>query len=311
MSGTQTGTQLVMPAAPPRRFPFNKIRRSDTAARSIARSGLPWLAILVIALLVVLAVVGPFLSPYGQNEGDLSTRLVSPFSSDANGGYHLLGTDALGRDTATRLLYGARVSLVVGVVGVALACGIGTLIGLLSGVLGRGVDTVLMRATDIALSIPGLLVAILIASVFRPSIITVFCAVGVLLWPTYARLIRGEVLVLKNADFVDLARVAGCSTRTIVLRHMLPNVVPSIIVLATLQIGTAIILEASISFLGVGLPPDQASWGSMVDAGRQYLSTAWWLTAIPGFCIFIAVISFNALGDWARVRFDPRLEGPR
>jgi peptide/nickel transport system permease protein len=278
--------------------------------RGRRRRGLPLLPGLLIAALVLFAVFGPMLIPYGETQGSLSARLLPPFGS-AGGHLHLLGTDQLGRDTLVRLAYGARVSLLVGVVGVLVACLIGTTIGLLAGIGRKWVDSVLMRGTDVALSIPGLLVAILLASVFRPSLITIFVTVGLLLWPTYARLIRGEVLVLRNADFVALARVAGCSTPTIVARHLLPNVLPSMIVLATLQIGVAIVLEASISFLGVGLPPDQASWGSMIDQGRPYLQSAWWLTALPGLFIFLAVVSFNALGDWARVRFDPRLDGPR
>ncbi|MEV8514272.1 ABC transporter permease [Dactylosporangium sp. NPDC051484] len=280
-------------------------------SRRPGRRVLPWLPMAVIALLTVFAVVGPWLIPYGESQGSLPGRLAPPFRTGGDGAFHLLGTDQLGRDIFVRLAYGARVSLLVGVVGVALACLIGTMVGLLAGILNKSVDAALMRGTDVALSIPGLLIAILLASIFTPSIVTVFVSVGLLLWPTYARLIRGEVLVLKNSDFVALARVAGCSTWKIIVRHLLPNVLPSIIVLATLQIGAAVVLEASISFLGVGLPPNKASWGSMIDQGRQYMSTSWWLTAIPGLFIFLAVMSFNALGDWARVRFDPRLEGRR
>ena len=276
--------------------------------RKFQWSSLPWWSIIAIAALVLIAVFGPMISPYGENQGSLQGRLVPPLGLAPDGSFHLLGTDGLGRDTATRIAYGARVSLVVGVVGVLIASVIGVLIGLVAGMFGKVTDSVLMRFTDIALSIPGLLVAILLATVFPPSIFTVFVAIGLLLWPTYARLIRGEVLVLRNSDFVALSKVAGASKGTIMIRHLLPNVIPSIIVLATMQIGTAIILEASISFLGVGLPPDQASWGSMIDAGRQYIGTAWWLTAIPGAAIFIAVLSFNSLGDWTRIRFDPRLE---
>jgi peptide/nickel transport system permease protein len=274
-------------------------------------SRFPWLASIVILLIVLIAVFGPMLSRYGQFDGDLSTRLVPPLGRDAHGGYHVLGTDDLGRDVATRLMYGARVSLLVSLVGVALACVIGTAVGLLSGVFGFVLDTVLMRLTDVALSIPGLLLAVLIASVFRPSLFTVFCAVGLLLWPTYARLIRGEVLVLKTASFVDMARVSGCSTLKVLFRHLLPNVAPSMMVLATLQIGAAIIIEASISFLGVGLPPNEATWGSMINAGRVYLNSKWGLCVFPGLCIFLAVTSFNAIGDWARIRFDPRLKAER
>ena len=267
----------------------------------------PLLPALVVGLIVLVALVGPILSPYGETEGSLARRLVPPLSEDSQGRYHLLGTDSFGRDIATRIAYGARVSLVVGVVGVALACAFGSLVGIAAGTIGRFADSFLMRFVDVALSIPGLLVAILLAAVFTPSIYTVFAVIGLLLWPTYARLVRGEVLALRETDYVALARVSGCSTATIARRHILPNVVPSITVLATLHIGVAIIAEAAISFLGVGLPATQASWGGMVSEGRGVMTTAWWLTVFPGVAIFLAVLSFNRLGDWARVRFDPRL----
>lgn len=286
-------------------------RRRLRRRRQSRSRGFPWYTLVAVASLALFALLGPILIPYGESQGSLSGRLVAPFGTTPDGALHVLGTDQLGRDTLVRLAYGARVSLLVGVIGVALACLLGTTVGLVAGILNKSIDSMLMRFTDVALSIPGLLVAILLASIFRPSIVTVFVTVGLLLWPTYARLIRGEVLVLKSSDFVALARVAGCSTLKIITRHLLPNVLPSVIVLATLQIGTAIVLEASISFLGVGLPPDQASWGSMIDQGRQYISTAWWLATLPGLFIFIAVMNFNAFGDWARVRFDPRLDGSR
>jgi len=305
-------TADVVSAVPPKTTVFSMPFRARRRARSISRNrGFPWVAAAFIVLLIAGAIFVPLLSPYAEAQGSLADRLIAPFGTSSTGHYFLLGSDQQGRDTFTRLFYGARVSLIVGVVGVLLAAVFGTILGLVSGTFGIVVDSLLMRVTDVALSIPGLLVAILLASILRPSIVTIFIVIGLLLWPSFARLIRAEVLALKTSDFVSLSRVAGSSTVTIMRRHLLPNVMPSVIVLATLQIGVAIIMEASISFLGVGLSPDKASWGSMVNEGRQLMTTSWWLTVIPGATILLTVLSFNTIGDWARVRFDPRLGDAR
>jgi peptide/nickel transport system permease protein len=265
----------------------------------------------LIVLIVLIAIFGPMLSPFGQATGTLTDRLVPIFGHDPNGHFHLLGTDDFGRDEATRLAYGARIALTVGVVGTLISSLVGTTIGIVSGLLGGPVDAFFSRLVDFSLSIPGLLMAILVVAVLGPSLVTIFVAVGILLWPSYARQVRSEVLILRERDFVAAARVAGCSSWTIARRHALPNVVPSVTVLATLQVGTAIIIEASLSFLGVGLPPTTASWGNMISDGLNEIGVAWWLAVLPGICIFITVWSFNMLGDWVRVRFDPRLREAR
>jgi peptide/nickel transport system permease protein len=281
-------------------------QRAAQRRRTSARPPYLWLGI--IAFVILLAVIFPIVSPYGQNTGSLSNLLVAPLHRDPSGQYHLLGTDASGRDIATRLAYGMRVSLIVGVVGTLLAAAVGSAAGLIAAAFGSAADALVMRLADIALSIPGVLVAILVATVTRPSLLTIFFVVGFLLWPQFARVVRAEALALRENDYVKYARVAGASRLTIARRHLLPNVVPTMLVLITLNVGTAILLEAAISFLGVGLPPGDATLGAMINDGRGYLGQ-WWLSVLPGLAIFLIVISLNMIGDWVRVRFDPRLKG--
>jgi peptide/nickel transport system permease protein len=282
------------------------------AGRSRLRRRFPPVVPSILILLIILvAIFGPILSPYGQASGTLTTRLIPVFGHDPTGHFHLLGTDDFGRDEATRLAYGARIALTVGVVGTLISSVIGTFIGILSGLFGGPVDAFFSRLVDFSLSIPGLLLAILVVAVLGPSLTAIFVAIGILLWPSYARQVRSEVLSLRERDYVAAARVAGCSWWTIARRHIFPNVLPSVTVLATLQVGTAIIIEASLSFLGVGLPPTTASWGNMISDGLNEIGVAWWLAVMPGICIFITVLSFNMIGDWIRVRFDPRLSEVR
>jgi len=220
---------------------------------------------------------------------------------------HVLGTDRLGRDTLSRLMYGAQISLSVSLVGILLTGAVGASIGLLAGFWGAWVDTICMRLVDISLSLPGILMAVLLSVVFKPSFTNVVIVVIFLLWPSYARLVRGETLSLKQQEFISLARVAGCSSLTIMCRHLLPNLAPSILVLATLQVGFVIVLEASLSFIGVGIPPPTPSWGVMVADGRGLIEQAWWISILPGLAILVTVISLNILGDWVRDRLDPKL----
>jgi peptide/nickel transport system permease protein len=195
----------------------------------------------------------------------------------------------------------------VSVLGILLTGTVGAFIGLLAGFVGEWVDTICMRLVDISLSLPGILMAVLLSVVFKPSFTNVVIVVIFLLWPSYARLVRGETLSLKQQEFVALARVAGCSSLTIMFRHILPNLAPSILVLGTLQVGFVIVLEASLSFIGVGIPPPTPSWGVMVADGRGLIEQAWWISILPGLAILVTVISLNILGDWVRDRLDPKL----
>jgi len=220
----------------------------------------------------------------------------------------LLGSDHLGRDVLSRLIFGARVSIVVGFTAVLVAGVLGTGLGILSGYLGGWVDQVIMRLTDAWLALPALTFAIFLAAVVGPSEMNIVIILGSVYWTRYARVIRGEVLSLKERDFVRLAIVAGCSKRTIMKRHILPNVLNSAIVLGTLMLGVVVVTEAALSFLGVGVPPPKPAWGLMLADGKKGMMAGyWWLTVLPGCCIMFMVLSANLLGDWLRVKLDPQL----
>jgi peptide/nickel transport system permease protein len=267
----------------------------------------PLVPLAIVSALLLCAILAPWLSPHSPLEGSLGQRLAPPIGMEGAKAGHYLGTDRHGRDTLSRLVHGARISLAVSVVGIALTGAVGGFIGLVAGFLGGWVDTLLMRLVDISLSLPGILIAVLLAVVFEPSFTNVIIVVVFLLWPSYARLVRGETLGIKQQDFVALARIAGCSRLTIMFRHIVPNLMPSVLVLATLHVGYVIVLEAALSFLGVGIPPPTPSWGVMVSDGRGLIEQAWWISILPGVAILATVLSLNILGDWVRDRLDPKL----
>ena len=277
------------------------------AARRRDRRWPPAIPLAIVLALVICAMFAPLLAPQSPVDGSLGERLIPPLGMEGARPGHPLGTDRLGRDTLSRLVYGARISLSVSIVGIVLTGTLGGFIGLLAGFLGGWVDTLLMRVVDISLSLPGILIAVLLSVVFEPSFTNVIIVVVFLLWPSYARLVRGETLGLKQQEFVALARIAGCSNLTIMLRHIVPNLIPSILVLATLHVGYVIVLEAALSFLGVGIPPPTPSWGVMVADGRGLIEQAWWVSILPGIAILVTVLSLNILGDWVRDRLDPKL----
>jgi peptide/nickel transport system permease protein len=260
-----------------------------------------WLAALTLGVILVAAVFADTLAPYGASEQDITKRLRPP------GREHVLGTDEVGRDILSRLVHGARVSLLVGVIAVAVSCPIGVLVGLLAGYFGRRTDDVLMRITDIQLAIPTILLAIAVVAVLGPGVRNVIITLTVTGWTLYARLVRGEALGVKARDFVVAARAAGAGDARIMFRHVLPNVLTPVIVVAVFAVANMIILEATLSFLGLGVEPTVVTWGRMLNAGRLYLSTAWWLTAFPGLAIFVTVLAVNLLGDHLRDWLDPRL----
>jgi peptide/nickel transport system permease protein len=283
-------------------------------ARSPRRSTLSHFADVPIVPLVILfgiALVAIFanqLAPHNPEIGSLSARFKPPFWQAGGSTKFLLGTDQLGRDVLSRLIFGARISMIVGFTAVIFAGTIGTILGIVSGYLGGWVDQVVMRLTDTWLALPALTFAIFLAAIVGPSMWNIVIILGITYWTRYARVIRGEVLSLKEREFVRLAIVAGCSKWTIMRRHILPNVINSAIVLGTLMLGVVIIAEATLSFLGVGVPPPEPAWGLMLSDGKQGLMVGyWWLTVFPGICIMLLVLSANILGDWLRVKLDPQL----
>src|SRR3954447_8060262 len=270
--------------------------------------GFPLIPAVILAGVAFVAIFANVLAPHNPEVGSLAARFKPPFWQTGGTAEYLLGTDQLGRDVLSRLIFGARVSMVVGFTAVIFAGVVGTTLGIISGYLGGWVDQVIMRVTDAWLALPALTFAIFLAAIVGPSEMNIVIILALVYWTRYARIVRGEVLSLKEREFVRLAIVAGCSKRTIMWRHILPNVVNSAIVLASLMLGVVIIAEASLSFLGVGVPPPQPAWGVMLSDGKQGLMVGyWWLTVLPGCCIMLMVLSTNLLGDWLRVKLDPQL----
>jgi peptide/nickel transport system permease protein len=292
-------TQAETIALPPR-FRWRRV--------SLRLGGFPLIPTLILVSVGLVAIFANVLAPHNPEVGSLAVRFRPPFWQTGGSTQYLLGTDQLGRDVLSRLIFGARVSMIVGFTAVIFAGVIGTGLGIISGYLGGWVDQVIMRLTDTWLALPALTFAIFLAAIVGPSMWNIVIILGITYWTRYARVIRGEVLSLKEREFVRLAIVAGCSKRTIMLRHILPNVINSAIVLGTLMLGVVIITEATLSFLGVGVPPPQPAWGLMLSDGKQGLMVGrWWLTIFPGCCIMLMVLSANLLGDWLRVKLDPQL----
>ncbi len=272
---------------------------------------------ILLLVLVLPAILADWIAPHDPVQGSLSERLAPPFWVQAEGeGIYatpggstkfILGTDKQGRDILTRIIYGARISLTVAAISIFLAGLIGTTLGLMAGYFGGNIDHLVMRAVDICLSMPAILFALVLAVVLGPSFQTVIIVIVSIFWSRYARLVRGETLGIKSQDFVARARVAGASNFRIISRHVFPNVVNTIIVLATLEVGQVILLESTLSFLGAGLPRPTPAWGLMIANGRELLVTAWWVAAWPGVAILLSVLSMNLLGDWLRDRLDPKL----
>ena len=282
----------------------------DDAARPRSRGDLarmPWVSLAIIMVMVLAALAAPLVAPHSPTEQSLPDKLVPPAWEAAGSRNHLLGTDVLGRDVLSRLIYGARVSLIVAGVALLAGGGIGLMVGIVSGYLGGRVDSFLMRVVDATLTFPTILIALLLAVSLGQGLRTIAIAITVLIWARFARVVRGEVLAVKARDFVALARVHGCSHARIMIVHIVPNVLNTFMVLLTLHIGFVIIVEASLSFLGAGIPPPTPSWGQMVADGRSHIASAWWLSVVPGAAIMLVVLAFNLFGDWLRDWLDPRL----
>jgi peptide/nickel transport system permease protein len=257
--------------------------------------------------MIIVAVFAPFFAPYDPEAGTLYEQFIPLSWMEGGDSAHFLGTDYFGRDILTRLIYGARVSLSIAAVCVVIAGGVGTAVGLISGYFGGWVDIVIMRVVDSVLSFPVILIAILLAVTLGPSYQNIILIIALFAWPRYARQIRGEVLSIREQEYVALAKVAGCSPWRMMWKHIFPNTVPTLLVLTTFQIGHVIMYESFLSFLGVGIPPPTPTWGAMTSEGRDYIGTYWWLSALPGLAILITILSSNLLGDWIRDRLDPRL----
>ena len=282
--------------------------RAPSRLAAIRLGDFPIIPALILLGIAFVAIFANLLAPHNPEVGSLTARFRPPFWQTGGSTKYLLGTDQLGRDVLSRLIFGARVSVVVGFTAVIFAGVVGTAFGILSGYLGGWVDQVVMRVTDTWLALPPLMFAIFLAAIVGPSMWNIVIILGVTYWTRYARVIRGEVLSLKEREFVRLAIVAGCSKWTIMRRHILPNIINSAIVLGTLMLGVVIITEATLSFLGVGVPPPEPAWGLMLSDGKQGLMVGrWWLTVLPGLCIMLMVLSANLLGDWLRVKLDPQL----
>ena len=299
---TDLTVTAAVAAAPP---DFVSVGRRWT---SVARQW-PALPLAILVPFVLVALFADYIAPYDPTEPIPGAKIFEPPFWMPGGSIHaLLGTDFQSRDVLSRLIFGARVSLIVGVAGTIVAGSIGTGFGILAGYLGGWVDQVIMRVTDAWLALPGLVFAIFLATMVGPSMWNIVIILGLVFWTRYARVIRGEVLSLREREYVKLAEIAGASRTRVILRHILPNVMNSTMVLASLTIGVVIIAEASLSFLGVGVPPPEPAWGSMLADGRSMLMVGdWWLTVFPGLGILLVVLATQLLGDWLRVRLDPQL----
>jgi len=308
---------------------FNDVRGIDTAPslpRRLIRllRELPAIPTLLLGLLLVVAVFAPVLAPHSPLDPVTPTReqcvahfgtadcpyvdSLPPFWSEGGSLTTPLGTDFLGRDVLSRLMYGARLSLIVALTGTVVAGALGTLLGILAGYMGRWWEQIIMRITDAWLTLPSLVFAILLSSVRGPGLWNVVVILALVFWSRYSRAVRGEVLALRERDFVRLAEINGVSKTRIIFRHLLPNVMNTVMVLFSLQVGVAVIIEASLSFLGVGVPPPEPSWGLMMSQERDALMEGqWWPAIFPGLCITMLVLSANMFGDWLRVRLDPQL----
>jgi len=283
-------------------------RRRTPLLRQLVRSPKALIGAIMLLVIVLAAILAPWIVPHDPTAQDITSTLLPPaWMANGNGSY-LLGTDVLGRDILSRTIYGARASLLIGAVSVLIASVIGVTIGVIGGFFGGWVEDVMLRIADMQLAIPYILLAILLSAVIGPSVLTVIIVLGITRWVVYARITRGEVLSLKERDFVRAAVGLGARRSRIILRHLLPNLISAILVVATIEVSLVILAEASLSFLGLGVQPPTPTWGTMLGDGRDYLATAWWLSVFPGVALMLAILSLNMLGDWLRDTLDPGLK---
>lgn len=274
--------------------------------RTVLRTKLGVVAIAVLVLMVLVAVFAPLLAPYDPNAQDLLVRLRPPAWTAGGDANHLLGTDQLGRDILSRLIYGSRVSLLVGACAAVLAGVVGAVIGLVAGFFGGWTDRILMRLADIQLAFPSILLALAIVGFLGSGLWYVVLVLGFTGWVSYARVVRSEVLSLRTRDFVTEARAIGVRGATIIRRHLVPNVVAPLATIGTLHVAAAIVAEASLSYLGLGVPKQTVTWGAMLSDGQLYLGTSWWVAVFPGIALMITTLSVNITGDVLRDVADPK-----
>jgi len=292
-------------AVPATRAPWYTPSRIRGFAREVRRFPIIPGAIL-LAVLVLPTMFAPLIAPHHPLEGQLSERLTPPVWQEGGSWTNLLGTDKQGRDILSRILHGAKYVVIVSGIVIAVSGFVGVSLGLIAGYFGGRLDILIMRSVDVALAIPTILLALAIVTTRGPSFGVVIFVICVILWSRYARQVRGEVLAIRTLDFIARAQVAGASDFRIIVRHVFPNVMNTILVLATLQVGFVILLEAGLSFLGAGIPRPTPAWGLMVAEGRELVVTAWWVAFFPGLAILLTVLSLNLLGDWLRDRLDPK-----
>jgi peptide/nickel transport system permease protein len=267
----------------------------------------PVIPVILLLPILIFGLFGEFIYPHNPTEMSLENTLLPPSFVHGGNPAYFLGTDKLGRDLLSRLIQGARASLLVSLCGVFLAGIIGVTLGMLAGYFKGKLDMIIMRIVDTWMSIPGILLFILLAAVMKPGIGTIIISITVVFWVAYARIVRGDVMSAAQREYVTLAKVTGCSNFRILTKHILPNIINTVVVVATLQVGMAILMEAAITFLGLGIQPPDTAWGLIIADGRSYMTTAWWIPTFAGLCIVFTVLGVNLLGDWLRDKLDPRL----
>lgn len=276
--------------------------------KRLLRSKTGMIGLVIVVGVVLMAIMAPLLTDHDPAKTDVINRLIPPFWLEGGNTEFLLGTDNLGRDILSRIIYGSRISLLIGVSAVLLAGAIGMALGLIAGYYGKFWDFIIMRTVDSLLAIPNILFMLIILAVMGPSLITLILVLGGTSWVVYARMVRSETLSIKERDYVRSAKAIGAKDFRIIMKYILPNVISSFIVIATLNVATTIILEASLSFLGLGIQPPDVSWGLMLSDGREYIATSWWVATFPGIAITVTVLGVIFLGDWLRDVLDPKIK---
>ncbi|WP_026699556.1 ABC transporter permease [Salibacterium aidingense] len=290
-------------SAPPR---LKKVSSVKKWLKLLLQSKTGTFGLFIVIFVFLTAAFAPWIAPHDPTENNLAQMLQPPFWAEGGSMEHILGTDNLGRDMFSRILYGAQVSLLVGITAVLIAGTIGLAAGIIAGYYGGFIDNLIMRFVDAFLAIPSILLTLVILGIVGPGMFTLILVLGITNWVNYARIVRGEVLSLKERDFVTAASLMGVNDRKIMYRHLVPNVFSSFIVIATLSVATTIISEAALSFLGMGIQPPQISWGGMLSSGRDYLADSWWVATFPGLAITITTLGIIFLGDWLRDVLDPK-----